>query len=66
MSVSPPKDMPCKRDCPNRKPGCLCDKKKEWDEAQRARKNAIIEEKKRIGRVLEVRNPERVKKVRRK
>ena len=36
-----PKDMPCQRDCPDRKPGCLCDKKRALDEQKDARKKAI-------------------------
>ena len=40
-----PKDMPCKRDCPERYPGCFCDKKREWNERYGAMKEAIREAK---------------------
>ena len=41
MGSRMPKDMPCQRDCPDRYPGCLCDKKRAWDEQKEARKKAI-------------------------
>ena len=41
MGTKIPKDMPCQRDCPDRYPGCLCDKKRAWDEQKEARKKAI-------------------------
>ena len=59
-----PKDMPCRKNCPDRQPGCFCEKKRAWNESQEAKKQKIKEEKLKVGRVLEVRNPERAKKVR--
>ena len=56
-----PKGMPCRKDCPDRQPGCFCGKKKEWDAAQDAKKQVILEEKKRNNMILGVRNPERVR-----
>ena len=34
---------PCKRDCPDRVPGCYCERKKEFD-AQKEERKAIIKE----------------------
>ena len=62
MSIKVPRDMPCKRDCPDRKPGCLCEKKKAWDSQQETKKQMIIEAKKKTSMIMGVRNPERVKK----
>ena len=59
-----PKDMPCRKNCPDRQPGCFFEKKRAWNESQEAKKQKIKEEKLKVGRVLEVRNPERAKKVR--
>ena len=65
MSYIPiPKDMPCRRDCPDRAPGCFCDKKKAWNASQEAKKQQLFEAKKKDSMVLEVRNPERAKKAR--
>jgi len=64
MSTKVPEDMPCKRDCPDRKPGCFCDKKKAWDERQREKKQQILDEKNKTSMIMGVRNPDRVKKAR--
>lgn len=40
-----PKDMPCKQDCPDRYPGCLCEKKRAWDEKKESRKKEILDKK---------------------
>ena len=59
-----PKDMPCKRDCPDRYPGCFCEKKKAWNDEQEAKKQKISEAKRKDSMVMGVRNPERAKKAR--
>ena len=66
MSVKVPENMPCKRDCPDRKPGCFCERKKAWDLQQEEKKQMILEAKKKASMVLGVRNPDRVKKARKK
>lgn len=62
MADRTPADMPCKRDCPDRFPGCYCEKKQEWDVQKRAKKQAIYDAKKKHDMIMGVRNPERVKK----
>ena len=36
-------ENPCKRDCPDRRPGCCCRKRKEWVEQQKAIKNYLYQ-----------------------
>ena len=36
-------ENPCKRDCPDRRPGCCCQKRKEWVEQQKDIKNFLYE-----------------------
>lgn len=36
-----PDNLPCVPDCPDRKPGCYCERKQEWDEKRRAKKKEI-------------------------
>lgn len=38
------KGNPCTRDCPDRKPGCNCDKRKEYKKLYDERKAAIDKE----------------------
>lgn len=45
VGIRVPDDMPCKRSCPDRYPGCHCDKKKEWDKKHAAKKQMIREAK---------------------
>ena len=61
-----PKGMPCKRDCPNRQPGCHCDLKKQWDAEKEAKKEMIYKEKSKEFAVGQVRNPPRAEKRRQK
>lgn len=35
---------PCKRDCPDRQPGCNCEKRKEFQALKEERKNKIYAE----------------------
>ena len=37
---------PCKRDCPERKPGCNCEKRIEWKQAVAERKEIVKEARK--------------------
>ena len=61
-----PKGMPCRRDCPNREPGCHCSKKQAWDAEQAAKKEMIYKEKSKEFAVGQVRNPPRAEKRRQK
>ena len=36
---------PCRRDCPERKPGCNCEKRKEWRKEYEAKKETIYRDK---------------------
>ena len=58
------RDQPCKSDCPDRQPGCYCQKKRDWDEQKNAKKQMIKEEKNKVGLVMAIRNPPRVRKAR--
>jgi len=64
MADRTPADMPCKRDCPDRKPGCYCEKKKAWDVKKWERKDAIHAAFEKDYAVDCVRNPPRAKKAR--
>ena len=61
-----PKGMPCRRDCPDRQPGCHCDLKKQWDSEKEAKKAKIYAEKKKEYEVAQVRNPPRAERLRQK
>ena len=50
-----PKGMPCRRDCPDRQPGCHCDLKKQWDAEKEAKKKMIHDAKEREYAVGQVR-----------
>lgn len=58
--------QPCTPDCPNRQPGCNCQKRKEWVVEKNERKQKIYEEKSKANRVAEIRNPPRAQKLREK
>lgn len=63
---NPPADMPCKRDCEDRFPGCYCQRKRNWDAEQAAKKEMIYKEKSKEFAVGQVRNPPRAEKRRQK
>ena len=63
---NPPADMPCKRDCEDRFPGCYCSRKKQWDAEQAEKKKMIHDAKEREYAVGQVRNPPRAEKRRQK
>lgn len=56
-----PKDMPCKRDCPDRYPGCYCPKKEQWDIEQQAKKELINRKRGEDNAVFGVLKPNTVK-----
>jgi hypothetical protein len=58
--------MPCERDCPDRYPGCYCEKKQAWDAEKEERKAKINAEKKKDYDVAQVRNPPRAERLRKK
>ena len=62
MPIRIPKDMPCTPDCPDRKPGCFCEKKKEWNLKHEERKKVIREAKSRNDAIIGVRSPDTGKK----
>ena len=59
MATKIPDDMPCKADCPDRKPGCFCEKKKSWNEKRYAEKQAIRNIKAKENLTFSVRQPKR-------
>ena len=61
-----PKGMPCRRDCPDRQPGCYCDLKKQWDAEKEAKKQMIYEQKAKDFAVAQIRNPPRAERLRQK
>ena len=61
-----PKDMPCKRNCPDRQPGCYCSKKKEWDARKEEKKAMIYKQKSAEFAVAQIRNPPRAERLRQK
>ena len=54
-------DQPCQPDCPDRQPGCLCQKKRDWDAKKDAKKQMIRDAKQKTSRVMEVRSPKKVR-----
>lgn len=38
------KDNPCRRDCPDRYPGCNCDKREAWRDEYEAKKRRIYQQ----------------------
>ncbi len=61
-----PKGMPCVRSCPDRQPGCYCDRKRQWDAEQAEKKKMIYEKKAAEFAVAQIRNPPRAEKRRQK
>lgn len=57
---------PCRRDCPDRQPGCNCQKRQEWVAEKNARKKMIYEEKAKEGLVDSYMNSPRPRKARAK
>ena len=57
-----PPNHPCTRDCPERKPGCFCSRKAEWDAKRQEAKDARYKEKQLESAVGAIRNPPRAQK----
>ena len=58
---APPPDMPCTRSCENRRAGCYCDLKKEWDAKQEEKRKLIYQRKFEDNAYFGVRSPKSVK-----
>lgn len=57
-----PPNHPCQRDCPDRQPGCNCERKQAWDQKRKELKDLRYKEKQLDSAVGAIRNPPRAQK----